>query len=64
MVKGFELDCEVMESLNDSENKHTSGHKLSKWWKKKNLIKECALHSQAKATIDMAMKFLMKVENF
>jgi len=35
MVKGFELDFKVMESLNDSENKHTSGHKLSKWWEKK-----------------------------
>jgi hypothetical protein len=26
MVKGFELDCEVMESLNDNENKHTNGY--------------------------------------
>jgi hypothetical protein len=64
MVKRFELDCEVMESLNDSENKHTSGHKLSKWWKKNVKIKECALHSQAKATIDMAMTILMKIEIF
>ncbi len=55
MVKGFELDCEVMESLNDTKNKHTNGHKLSKWWEKKCKIKECALHSQVKATIDMAM---------
>jgi hypothetical protein len=32
---------------------------------KKNVkIKECALHSQARATIDMAMTILMKVENF
>jgi hypothetical protein len=27
-------------------------------------IKKCAQHSQAKATIDMAMTILMKVENF
>jgi hypothetical protein len=32
---------------------------------KKNVkIKKCALHSQAKATIDIAMTILMKVENF
>jgi hypothetical protein len=63
-MKGFELNCEVMESLNDSENKHTSSHKLSKWWNKNVNNKECALHSQAKATIDMAMIILMKVEFF
>jgi hypothetical protein len=32
---------------------------------KKNVkIKKCALHSQAKATIDIAMTILMKVEIF
>jgi hypothetical protein len=58
MVKGFELDFKVMESLNDSENKHTSGHKLSKWWKKKNVP---YIHKRRPPLI---WQWLMKVEIF